>query len=48
MTEDLALRGWRNYHRSRRASEMQRDLAAPTEDAEITDWWLDDPQTPDT
>ncbi|MEG8035053.1 hypothetical protein QP157_06865 [Sphingomonas sp. LR61] len=42
MSEDLAPRGWRNYHRSRRANEVQRDLTSAAEDIEITDWWLDD------
>jgi len=43
VTEDLAPRGWRNHHRSRRASEVQRDLAATTPvDVEVTDWWVDD------
>lgn len=41
MTDDLAPRGWRNYHRSRRAQQMRRDLAAAEPDVEVTDWWLE-------
>jgi len=50
VTDDLAPRGWRNYRRSRRASEVQRDLAATTpDDVEVTDWWVDaDPESPNT
>lgn len=36
---DLAPRSWKNYHRSRRASEMRRDLSAVDENPVVTDWW---------
>lgn len=42
MTEDLAPRSWRNYHRSRRASEMRQDLAVENDLPEATEWWLTD------
>lgn len=41
---DLAPRSWRNYHRSRRASEMRHDLEAVDESLIVTNWWeTDDP-----
>lgn len=36
---DLAPRSWKNYHRSQRGREMQRDLAVPTDGFEVTNWF---------
>lgn len=36
---------WRNWHRSRRASELRRELASIDEPIEITDWYLEDQKT---
>ncbi|QKS17286.1 hypothetical protein HUN59_14680 [Curtobacterium sp. Csp2] len=42
MTDGPAPRRWRNTLRSKRAIELRRDLAAPAEDLEPTDWWCED------
>lgn len=42
MTDDLAPRGWRNYHRSQRLRQMRADAQADSDDLEITDWWLEE------
>ncbi|WIA97650.1 hypothetical protein [Curtobacterium sp. MCBA15_004] len=42
MTDGPEPRAWRNPLRSRRALELRRDLTAPAEDLDPTDWWIED------
>lgn len=41
---ELVPRSWRNYHRSRRAHELRRDIAAVDESLVVTEWWKADEQ----
>jgi hypothetical protein len=36
---ELVPRSWRNHHRSRRAHELRRDMAAVDESLVVTEWW---------
>lgn len=41
---ELAPRSWRNWHRSRRARELRRDMTAVDKGLIVTDWWKTDDQ----
>ncbi|MDR6574312.1 hypothetical protein J2X60_002971 [Curtobacterium sp. 320] len=44
---ELVPRSWRNHHRSRRAHELRRDMAAVDESLVVSEWWEESSADPD-